>query len=150
MNKRPLLLGLGLGILFSATILRFGSESSLNVPAPQELAPAPLEKQQVEQWLQQNGYALVTQSEWETQLEKVKKLQEAPPAPQTTSVYMNPGISVVGMENILVKSGLLPQNNQFAEILSKQGLSRQIRSGLYTFTGKQTEESIIAEITKPR
>lgn len=160
MEKRPLLIGVGIGMMVATAVLQFLSgnattpalaQSSAS-PMPAEAAPhvpEPLTRDAVQQWADEQGLALLPQTEWNTNRQRLKEL-EGQAAKQTTTIFITPGLGSHGIEPILVKSGLLPSQNRFAAIMKERKLSTKIRSGLYTFEGPVTEETIIEEITKPR
>ncbi|RKD24217.1 hypothetical protein BEP19_07375 [Ammoniphilus oxalaticus] len=153
MNRRAVLLGIGIGIIIGASMMKLGTSS----PAQSQPAaaspvvadePALLEQPQVEQWLQENGYAFVKQSDWEAQTKRVAELENGAPAPIRTTIYINPGLSVSGIEHMLVTMEVLPEQNQFRSLIAEQGLTKKVRTGFFTFEGPQTEQSIIQQITK--
>lgn len=155
MEKRQFMLGIGLGIIVATLLLRYlppwlPPSPGLQVSPPQTApVPAPITQQQGEQWMKDHGFAIVKESEWKAHQEKLKQLETNTPK-ATITVYINPGLSVRGIESVLVKSGLLPQQNQFAKRITEKNLARYVRSGPYTFESRVTEEAIIEEITRSK
>ena len=150
MSKRQWILGIGMGMMIGASLLQVGTLTQAKPPEPAESkppTPAPIQQPQVKTWLQENGYAFVKQADWDAQTKKISELENRPAPLPTITVYINPGLSVAGMESLFVKSGLLSKENTFAVVIGEKGLSRKVRSGVYTFEGNQTAESIVSQIT---
>lgn len=160
MEKRPLFMGIGIGIMAATLFLQSFANSDpaieyepSPIAAPEQTpteatpaSPPPITKPAVEEWAAENDLALIPKSDWEAQQKRLKEL-EAQPVKVRTTIYINPGLGTEGIEPILVKSGLLPQDNRFSQLMKEKGLTKKVRSGLYTFDGQVTEEVIIEKIT---
>lgn len=151
-----MLLGVGAGIIIGASLLQLGTPTlpTKSSPPQEQTVPKPeaaemLTQQEVEQWLQENGYAFVKQSEWEAQVKKITDLGTNNSPTTKAYIHIYPGLSVSGLQHLLVKAGVLPKENHFVRLVGEKGLTRKIQSGVFTFEGQKTEESIIAEITRP-
>lgn len=148
--KRQGWIGVGVGLMIGATLLKFGGSAETNQALSTKSVPTAIERQQVEQWLEANGYALVKKSDWKLQQEKIEELEaklSASSSPTAFSVYINPGLSVSQIERLLVNSGLLPKENRFFQVIAERGVSRSIQTGMYTFKQGQTEEEIVDQLT---
>jgi hypothetical protein len=150
MNRRALFLGIAVGILFATLVLKLAPSPELPEQPLQQTAQAALTKTAVEQWAGEHELVLIEQSKWEAQQEQIEQMESAP-APQEQSdiitIYISSGLKSYEVQGLLVKSGLLPKENDFSRKMKDRGLVKRIRAGAYTFEDTPTVEAIIDKIT---
>ncbi|MCX7568546.1 hypothetical protein OS242_01010 [Tumebacillus sp. DT12] len=153
MDTRALFLGVGSGLLAATLTLGIGQSLSSTQP----VMPAPI--QQGGDWKQaaeQAGMAVLTKQELDERLaaaksegakQKAEELAQVPSAPQTVSVYIQPGMGTNDVALLLQAAGVLANGNELIRL--RQGHPNPIRSGTYQLPVHGDPQAVLKQIATP-
>ncbi|MEK8130202.1 hypothetical protein WMW72_20050 [Paenibacillus filicis] len=164
-NKKSLFYGLGSGLIAGAILLQLmnaaPSASSLtqegmDKPAPavaaeswsrEQLKEAAAVHYQVYEkdakvYLQPQVDELIRQ-----RLAEEKDKQQAPEPPKDVYIYVQSGLVLWQVSDMLVQSGLITDKKAFEDEMRKRRLTGSIITGVHEFKGAQTLDQIITNLT---
>lgn len=158
-NNRPLLVGVGVGLIAGVLLLQL---MSVTAPSGAAAGPKEMDRQQLKDAASQyfNVYEkdqkLYNQSQVDALLQqKLKEGENTPDLAQPSSetvvaatyIYISKGLTAGNVADLLVTSGVISDRKAFVEAMQKQQLNDKIVAGVHTFRGPQELSQVLTNIT---
>lgn len=163
-NNKPLLYGMGSGLIVGAILLQLmnavmapaaadPAASGLTVPKLEEMDSQELKKAASAYFnVYEKSEVLYTQKQADELVqqrlkeEAGKQPAPAPPAKET-SIYISKGQTATQVAEMLQLSGVVTNRQAFEEAMNRQRLTDKIVSGTHIFVGQPELAQVISQIT---
>ncbi|MEO3945074.1 hypothetical protein [Gorillibacterium sp. CAU 1737] len=156
-RNRRFLFGLGTGIMIGAILVQLShigeaASPSLQPSASPSSAPAPVvwTEEELTKAAEEKGKVVISKDDFE------KWKQTPTPAPATSTpalvptkrfLYVYSGMNSTAVVEYLYQAGVVQDRYVFQEKLRKQGLTKKLVAGLYSFELNSDIDQVVAELT---